>query len=276
MSDEAQAPEVLDTSVTDTGTADVQEPVATQEEPTNGLLAGKYKSVEELASAYKNLETKLGERPQLKVPGEDATEEERQAYTAELRKLNGVPESVDKYGVKAPDGFDEGQFNGFLNFAHENGMTPTQVEAFLALSKDERAAQSARKQDEEQGWQDEAKMEWGDKFKANESLVNRFVASISPDGKLDEMLGKSLYHPVIRTALLEAAKFIPEPSLKGGEGASMRGADMPSKSTVKERFRDPRYADPAKRDPDFVRETDELWETLHEGEVYRGGPLSYV
>jgi len=276
MSDEAQAQEVLDTSVTDTGAADVQEPVATQEETTNDLLAGKYKSVEELATAYKNLETKLGERPQLKVPGEDATEEERQAYTAELRKLNGVPDSVDKYGVKAPDGFDEEQFNGFLNFAHENGMTPAQVEAFLSLSNDERAAQSARRQDEEAGWVDEAKMAWGDKFKVNENLVTRFVKSISPDGKLEEMLGKSLYHPTIREALLAGAKFIPEPSLKGADGGNMRGADMPSKSTVKERFNDPRYADPAKRDPDFVRETDELWEDLHEGEVYRGGPLSYT
>lgn len=270
MTNEAQS-ENLDTSVTD---VDAGSEVA-QEQADNGLLAGKFKGVDDLVKGYKHLESKLGERPQgLMVPGEDASDEDKAAYAAELRKLTGVPESVEAYGIKAPDGYNEDQFNGFLAFAHENGMTAAQVTKFMELSNQERAAAAAAKQDEEAGWVDDAKMTWGDKFKANENLVTRFVKSISPDGELEEMLGKSMYHPVIRTALLEAAKFIPEPSLKGGDGTGMRGADLPSKSAVKARFRDPRYADPMQRDEDFVRETDALWETLHDGETYRGGPMA--
>ena len=181
MTDEAQAGQAVDTSVTDAGAENVQDPVVTQEEPTNDLLAGKYKSVEDLVTGYKHLETKLGERPQgLIAPGDDASEEDKAAYVAKLREINGVPESVEAYGIKAPEGYDEARFNGFLEFAHENGMTPDQVNKFMELSEQERAAQAEAKQDEEAGWVDDAKMTWGDKFKANESLVNRFVNSISP------------------------------------------------------------------------------------------------
>lgn len=110
--------------------ASVETPVTTTAEPqTEGekLLAGKYKSAEELEKAYKNLETKIGSKG-ITVPGDDATDEERAAYY----KAIGKPETADAYEIAVPEGMqaDAGLMTWYKETAHKYNMTKSQAESF--------------------------------------------------------------------------------------------------------------------------------------------------
>lgn len=69
----------------------------------------------------------------LKLPGEAATDDERNAFTAALHKHLGVPEAPDGYGIKAPESlpdgvsWDDGMAGEFAKVAHSIGLTPAQV-----------------------------------------------------------------------------------------------------------------------------------------------------
>jgi hypothetical protein len=94
----------------------------------------RYKTVDELGKAYIELERKVGEKPQgLLPPGDDATDEQRQAF---YRQLPGYPTAPDQYHVQPPELPPEaGQWQApfvqqFLtDVAHPNGFTQGQVQA---------------------------------------------------------------------------------------------------------------------------------------------------
>lgn len=68
----------------------------------------------------------------IKVPGENATDEEKASY----RKALGIPDKPDGYGIKPPDGADDATKERLGRFAakmHEIGAPKSVVEAALAF-----------------------------------------------------------------------------------------------------------------------------------------------
>lgn len=85
------------------------------------LYAGKYKSVDDLVSGYKNLEQQLGKRQSgVQLPNENSTPDEVNNFWKQL----GKPEAADKYEINLPEGIDgdEGLINSFKEFAYENNI----------------------------------------------------------------------------------------------------------------------------------------------------------
>jgi len=88
----------------------------------------RYASIGELGKAYLEAERKLGES--VRLPGKDATEEERAAY----RKAAGVPDKPTDYKLekaKAPAGFEypEAMATSLRELAHKAGFTQDQLTA---------------------------------------------------------------------------------------------------------------------------------------------------
>lgn len=86
----------------------------------------RYASIGELGKAYLEAERKLGES--VRLPGKDATEEERAAY----RKAAGIPDKPTDYKLekaKAPTGFDypEAMEASLRELAHKVGLTQDQA-----------------------------------------------------------------------------------------------------------------------------------------------------
>lgn len=72
----------------------------------------------------------------LKLPGEHATPEERQAFDAELRKVRGAPESPDAYQIPPPASLPEGvdwnkETAEFRAVAHQLGLSPQEAQRLI-------------------------------------------------------------------------------------------------------------------------------------------------
>lgn len=87
----------------------------------------------------------------LERPGEGATEEETAAFAAQLRTLNGIPESSDDYKLTFDESWNLGEETqkAMIAYGHENGIPPAAVEKMLPfqaqlteqIAKDHLAAQ---------------------------------------------------------------------------------------------------------------------------------------
>ena len=112
-----------------------------------------FKSINDLVKSYKSSEAMLG--GSIRIPGEDASEEQKTAFYAKLMKVPGVallpeeddqesmnsylksvgkapPESADHYsieleGVEADDPY----LKSFREFAHSTGLTQEQAKASM-------------------------------------------------------------------------------------------------------------------------------------------------
>lgn len=94
-------------------------------------LLGRFGDLKTLVKAFKdNMSTARAKTEGLvKVPGQDATPEDRAAYL----KAIGVPDDPKGYDIKAPEklpegvAWDQGLSEKFAGVAHEIGLTPAQV-----------------------------------------------------------------------------------------------------------------------------------------------------
>ena len=84
----------------------------------------KFEKISDLANAYMELEGKQGNA--LVKPGENASDEEREAFYKAL----GKPESADKYGIEGEEA------KMFRDMAYENNLTDDQAKAIYAKLKE--------------------------------------------------------------------------------------------------------------------------------------------
>jgi len=131
MAEESQAVEEEEKSETDQATEE------DSKDPLGGsLLAGKFKDVAELESGYKNLQQKLGERPEIEK------DKLMETFQAELRK--DVPETPSHYLFDPPEGLlpegaelsfkeDNPTMKKWQEFAHKVGLSPAQFNEATAL-----------------------------------------------------------------------------------------------------------------------------------------------
>jgi len=153
-----------------------------QDEGTRTKIEAKgYKTPDDLAKAYFNLESKLGQA--LVPPGEGAGQDEWNAFYEKL----GRPEKPEGYQFKMPEGvpedmpYDAESAEKFKAWAHEAGLTPSQAQVihdkFLA---DTAARMGSAQQDIMKTVEDAHRAivkEWGDPesetYQRNVELADR-------------------------------------------------------------------------------------------------------
>jgi len=93
--------------------------LAKNETDDNGLILGKFKSVEDLAASYKELEGKLGSQTQEETATEEATTEETETEATEFNPVEAYGENIagilDEAGIDAFDLNNRFQETGELN-----------------------------------------------------------------------------------------------------------------------------------------------------------------
>lgn len=91
----------------------------------------QFKGPEDLLKSYLHLEGLVGKKTIGLAPlAENATDEERKAFDAELRRVLNVPEKPDGYDLGIPEGakLDDAGFSlEFCNWAHAAGLSQQQV-----------------------------------------------------------------------------------------------------------------------------------------------------
>jgi hypothetical protein len=149
---------------------------------------GKFKSVQDLAKSYTNLEKRLGKAATaVLVPGENATPEEKAAY----RKAIGAFETVDEYAKLQPESLPEGvAWNAdlarpVLELAHEYSIPAEAVKKYLALRVQQEAGRTEVIGAELQKQLDDGtallQKEWGTNYGSNIQRVAQAVRMVGLD-----------------------------------------------------------------------------------------------
>lgn len=133
----------------------------------------------------------------VKIPGDDATEEELNAYRAAV----GVPESPAKYDLKTgrlPAGVtvDEETTAKYKKLAHGMGLTPKQAQALFEFDikrqgEDYQAYLNLRKESAQEAM-NELKKTYGEKYEEKLSHALRIVAKLGGDELKSELEASGL------------------------------------------------------------------------------------
>lgn len=146
-------------------------------------LPFKDKQPADVLNEYGQLSAKL--KGAVVLPGENATEEEKQAFLAKLKELNGVPEAADKYQLQLPEGVtaDDPLLAAFVKAGHAEGMNAKQVQAginaFVEYATAARAAELETAKTALQG-------EWKADFDANMTLTKSTIRKIASESGVKE------------------------------------------------------------------------------------------
>jgi hypothetical protein len=155
----------------------------------------RYGTLEEAIKAGVEAQNKIGSVKAANKPGKDATPEEMAAY----REANGIPESPDKYEVNLPNGIVVGEadkpfLDAFLKTAHEENLTPAQVNKLAAtqLELKEKEVQ-ARAEKDAQSLEEAQKAlnspeVWGSEAKLNINMITGLLDT-APKGVKEQLLG---------------------------------------------------------------------------------------
>lgn len=141
---------------------------------------GKYPNPVEALRGLGNAQKLIGQRQTIKPPGSDAKPEEITAW----RKMLGVPENAEGYGIKAPEKLPEGvkwddkTANDFAKLAHEINLTPAQAQKLLEFDIGQKQGLYTKgmeslttHQNQQRTMLQEA---WGDKYQDN---MNKAIAT---------------------------------------------------------------------------------------------------
>jgi len=131
-----------------------------------------------LAKAYDELRSDNSTK--IRVPGDDASEEDKTAFNADLRTRLGInpPETADGYSWKPPEGLEkqfEGMADEFKKY-HEAGYDDATVSFMMQEKADALSAVQASMQDKQAEIAKEAetalKEKWGDNYEENMKAAN--------------------------------------------------------------------------------------------------------
>lgn len=140
----------------------------------------KFADVASVAKSYIHLQKTLG-ADKIVVPSQHATDED---WGKVFTKL-GLPETVDKYDVKAGEGIDQKVFDGLKAEAHKAGILPKQFQKIVdAFSKSQSAQQEAAIAQYNQKNEANAaalKKEWGQGFDKNVGFAKAALKAFGGD-----------------------------------------------------------------------------------------------
>jgi len=238
---------LLDTEATTE--APVEDQVETTEQSAEAdaaeqLLAGKYKTAEDLESAYKSLESKIGEK-------EDAIRERLKEEMSQPKE--GVPLSAGEYEL--PDFVDESEAVGnealksWSEHCFENGYSNEEFQKGLELYMNSMPQQPDLEKEASN---------LGDNATARIESASLFANKFFPEEAMPaiERMCEGADGIIALEAIMAAMK---EPSM----GAPTGTADAISEASLNEMMRDERYWNPRTRDDNFVKQVDSGFKKLY-------------
>jgi len=240
----------------------------------------KYNKPEDAFKALVEAQKLIGKRAEgIVPPGEGATPEQVDAFNAKLRELRGVPTEdkiAEAYAVVAPEDAPEGYalnpelVGAFQGLALEAGLAPAEfqklAQGYMAMEVQAIAAARADAKARQQKAEDALVKEWRDAGEVpKEKLANALEAAkiLGWITKTDNILGDLGNNTDVVKSLADIIwPLVKESGLKGGGHEQQGPTYTPQEARDKARSytSDPRYKDPRKRDPDFVREADAFFE----------------
>jgi hypothetical protein len=203
----------------------------------------------------------------VKVPGEEATDEERAAF----RKALGVPDAAEAYalpeGLELPEGVDLDDDTGrdFRRAAHELGLTDAQFQGVLRWAVPMAAQGSEAAVAEARAFQ-VAEVEALRKVHGAgtaQLLDDARGAALALGGEeLIQALGPAGSDSRVLAALARLAPLVTEGRIKGPEGPQGQSGPV-TRASIEAMMLDPRYADPDQRDEGFVAQVREACKRLN-------------
>jgi hypothetical protein len=238
---------LLDTEATTE--APVEDQVETTEQSAEAdaaeqLLAGKYKTAEDLESAYKSLESKIGEK-------EDAIRERLKEEMSQPKE--GVPLSAGEYEL--PDFVDESEAVGnealksWSEHCFENGYSNEEFQKGLELYMNSMPQQPDLEKEASS---------LGDNATARIESASLFANKFFPEEAMPaiERMCEGADGIIALEAIMAAMK---EPSM----GTPTGTADAIIEASLNEMMRDERYWNPRTRDDNFVKQVDSGFKKLY-------------
>jgi hypothetical protein len=238
---------LLDTEATTE--APVEDQVETTEQSAEAdaaeqLLAGKYKTAEDLESAYKSLESKIGEK-------EDAIRERLKEEMSQPKE--GVPLSAGEYEL--PDFVDESEAVGnealksWSEHCVEKGYSNEEFQKGLELYMNSMPQQPDLEKEASS---------LGDNATARIESASLFANKFFPEEAMPaiERMCEGADGIIALEAIMAAMK---EPSM----GTPTGTADAISEASLNEMMRDERYWNPRTRDDNFVKQVDSGFKKLY-------------
>ena len=208
------------------------------------LLAGKYKSAEDLESAYKSLESKIGEK-------EDAIRERLKEEMSQPKE--GVPATSGEYEL--PDFIDEAEavesdaLKSWADHCLENGYNQEEFQKGIELYM--------QSMPEEPDLEEEAK-HLGDNANARIEAASLFANKFFPEDAMPaiERMCEGADGIIALEAIMAAMK---EPSMNVETGT----ADSLTEASLNEMMRDERYWNPRVRDDNYVKQVQSGFKKLY-------------
>lgn len=134
-------------------------------------MAANYPDLQTLLKSHRDSMT-AARLKGIAIPAADATEEQKNAFQAELRKSRGVPDNADGYQLTRPEGLPENidfqkETAALRELAHKHGWTAAETDAIIALDIERQKAIAAEQQAQDaeiiKTAQAEMTKRWGDK-----------------------------------------------------------------------------------------------------------------
>jgi len=225
-------------------------PVEAVEAPVEqGLLLGKYKSPDDLANAYKELEKKLGSKE------DDLRNRLLEELQAEAFKDR--PPSAGEYQLPEALNAEEAVNNELLqwwsNHAFENGYSQEEFEQGINMYA--KAYESMREPEVDMAA--EAK-KLGDNANQRIQAASIFANKFFPEAALPAIERMCETHEGI-----VALEHIMEALKDGSFTADTSPTPRITEQTLREMMQDDRYHNPARRDPHFIKQVEEGFRKLY-------------
>lgn len=201
------------------GTTTTQAPKWTAQLPTDlkdHEWLNQFGTIGDLGKAALDLKGKADGA--IKVPGDDATEEQK----AEFRKALGVPEKPEGYELEVPDTADQGLVTWYRDTAHHLGLSAAQATSLFQsyngmVAQKIQAAQEAR-ETALAADMEAIKTEWGDNYEANAEVVRRAQEKFGNSDVFKQFLTQhnAENNPVLVRFFFEVGKAMLDDKAAGG------------------------------------------------------------
>lgn len=147
----------------------------------------KFKDVGALGNSYLELQKMVGSR--VKIPGEDATDEDINSFYNQI----GRPEAPDKYDLQIPNAeYGQDRVQAFLEQAHASGLTNKQAQAAIDfyhnMEVDGQVNTEASMQQAKLDAETALKKEWGPNEYAKNLAVSRRAFNRFADDELKQFV----------------------------------------------------------------------------------------
>jgi len=226
--------------------APAEETQATEAPESGELLLGKYKSPNDLAEAYKSLESKLGARE------EDLRSKLLEELQADAYKDR--PDSAGDYqlpeSVSAEDAVNSELLKWWSDHAFENGYSQEEFENGINMYA--QATMGSQPDLEAEA------VKLGDNANTRIEAASAFASKFFPENALPaiERMCESHEGIIALEHIMTAMK-------DGSFSGTAARTEAVNEQSLREMMQDERYHNPVKRDPHFIKQVEEGFKSLY-------------